>query len=299
MNKMNCQTILENIRSGFSDWTQVIPLDSGECLVRLPFWDGAGDPVQLIVATEEGRATIDDAGSIAGLLFSLGQDEHRTPAFKLLEDLGRAHGLEIDFDEGLVRVSLSEGDLYDGVTEMAKVVLAMHTVVPHIRVSQRRLGSFGPRLKSRVARKYRELEILDLLERSYPLAGATVSDWPIDFHWSVGRNGSSYDVNVVTADLRVAEPLEKAQKIAMLSVDTREQHQPGIGLLRVVIESQEDNDQALKAQEFLRYHSDELAFRVFDLRSQDESSEFYSSSVRELTTDIPGSWAELLSSKLN
>ena len=296
VNKMNCQTILENIQSGFSDWTQVIPLDSGECLVRLPFWDGAGDPVQLTVATEEGRATIDDAGSIAGLLFSLGQDEQRTPAFKLLEDLGRTHGLEIDFDEGVVRVSLEEADLYDGITEMAKVVLAMHTVVPHIRVSQRRLGSFGPRLKSRVARKYRELEILDLLERSYPLAGATVSDWPIDFHWSVGRNGSSYDVNVVTTDLNVSEPLEKVQKIAALSVDTREKHQHGIGQLRVVIESQDDNAQALRAQEFLRFHSDELDYRVFDLRSQNESSEFYDSSVRELTTNIPESWAELLSS---
>ena len=296
VNKMNCQTILENIQSGFSDWTQVIPLDSGECLVRLPFWDGAGDPVQLTVATEEGRATIDDAGSIAGLLFSLGQDEQRTPAFKLLEDLGRTHGLEIDFDEGVVRVSLEEADLYDGITEMAKVVLAMHTVVPHIRVSQRRLGSFGPRLKSRVARKYRELEILDLLERSYPLAGATVSDWPIDFHWSVGRNGSSYDVNVVTTVLNVSEPLEKFQKIAALSVDTREKHQHGIGQLRVVIESQDDNAQALRAQEFLRFHSDELDYRVFDLRSQNESSEFYDSSVRELTTNIPESWAELLSS---
>ena len=299
MSRMNCQTILESIRGGLSDWTRVIPLDSGECLVRLPFWDGAGDPVELTVAVEEGRATIDDAGSIAGLLFSLGQDEQRTPAFKLLEDLGRTHGLEIDFDEGLVKVSLAEGDLYDGITEMAKVVLAMHTVVPHMRVSQRRLGSFGPRLKSRVARKYRELDILDLLERSYPLAGATVSNWPIDFHWSVGRNGNSYDVNVVTADLNVAQPLEKAQKIAALSIDTREQHQPGIGLLRVVIESQDDNAQALKAQEFLRFHSDELDYRVFDLRSQDESSEFYDSSVRELTTDIPGSWAELLSSKVN
>lgn len=291
---MNCQTILENIRSGFSDWTQVIPLDSGECLVRLPFWDGAGDPVQLIVATEEGRATIDDAGSIAGLLFSLGQDEHRTPAFKLLEDLGRTHGLEIDFDEGLVRVSLSEGDLYDGITEMAKVVLAMHTVVPHIRVSSRRAGTLGPRLRSKVARRYRELEILHLAERSYPIAGTTVSEWPIDFHWSVGRNGNSYEVNVVTADLSVAEPLVKAQKIAALSVDTRGRHESGRGQLRVAIESQEENDQSIEAANFLRVHSGELDYRLFDLRQESERSEFYDSSVKELTTSISESWASML-----
>ena len=193
----------------------------------------------------------------------------------------------------------TEPNIYDGIAEMTKVVLAMQTVVPHIRQSQRRRGSIGPRLKTKVARQYRELEVLDLIQKSYQLDGATLSGWPIDFHWSVGSNGKSYDVDVVTADLNVAEPLEKAQRIAALSVDTREQHQPGNGWLRVVIESQDDNSQALKATDFLRYHSDELEYRVFDLRSQDESSEFYDSSVRELTTSIPESWAELLLSKVN
>ena len=111
-------------------------MDSGECLVRLPFWDNEGDPIELTVAIEAGRATIDDAGSIAGLLFSLGQDDEDSSAFKLLKDLGRTHGLEIDFDEGLVRLSVEESNLYDGIAEMAKIVLAMHTVAPLIETRQ-------------------------------------------------------------------------------------------------------------------------------------------------------------------
>lgn len=133
---MDCQRLKERIHGGFSDWTKVIPLDSGECLVRLPFWDNEGDPIELTVAVEAGRATIDDAGSIAGLLFSLGQDDEDSSAFKLLKDLGRTHGLEIDFDEGLVRVSVEESNLYDGIAEMAKVVLTMHTVTPLIETRQ-------------------------------------------------------------------------------------------------------------------------------------------------------------------
>ena len=133
---MDYQQLEESIRAGFSDWTKVILLDSGECLIRLPFWDSDGDPIELTVAVELGRATIDDAGSIAGLLFSLGQDDQDAPAFKLLEDLKRTHGLEIDFDEGLVRVSVEESNLYDGVAEMAKIVLAMHTVAPLITIHQ-------------------------------------------------------------------------------------------------------------------------------------------------------------------
>ena len=294
---MNCQWIEETIREGFSGWTSVTSLGSGECLVRLPFWDGAGDPIELTVSMGSGYATIDDAGSVASLLFSLGQDDQATPAFKLLEDLERAHGLEIDFNEGLVKVSVGERDLYHGIAEMAKVILALHAVVPHIRVSPRRYGSFGPRLRSRIARRYRQLKILDMVQRSYPLVGATVPDWPIDFRWAVGQNGSSYDVNVVTADLAVAEPLVKAHKIAALSLDTQEHHQRGKGYLRVVVESEDDNDDSLKATNFLRLHSSELAYRFFDLRQHDESSEFYSSSEKEILSNAPESWSGLISSR--
>ena len=133
---MDYQRLKDSICSGFSDWTKVIPLESGECLVRLPFWDNEGDPIELTVAFDAGRATIDDAGSIAGLLFSLGQDNEDSSAFKLLKDLGRTHGLEIDFDEGLVRVSVEESNIYDGISEMAKVVLTMHTVTPLIAIRQ-------------------------------------------------------------------------------------------------------------------------------------------------------------------
>ena len=294
MNEMNCQTIEASIRDGFSEWTSVTPLNSDECLVRLPFWDGAGDPIELSVTTDSGRALIDDAGSVAGLFFSLGQDDQATPAFKLLEDLQQTHGFEIDFDNGVITLSVAEENLFDGVAEMAKVVLAMNTVVPHIRVAPRRVGSFGPRLRSRISRRYRQLKILDMVQRSYPLAGATVSDWPVDFHWSVRRNGSSYEVNVVAADLTVSEPLVKAHKVASLSLDTREQHQHGKGRLRVVIESQDNHSESLVAAEFLRVHSNELDYRLFDLGRPDENSDFYSSSAEELLTSVPKQWAEIM-----
>ena len=279
---MNCQTIEASIREGFSGWTSVTPLDSGECLVRLPFWDGAGDPIELTVTISSERAIIDDAGSVAGLLFSLGQDDQASPAFKLLDDLQRTHKFEIDFDEGLIRLSVSEDNLYDGVAEMAKVVLAMNTVVPHIRVAPRRIGSFGPRLRSRISRQYRELNILDMVQRSYPLEGATVPDWPVDFHWSVRRNGRSYSVNVVAADLAVSDPSAKAHKIAALSVDTRQHHQSGDDQLRVVIESQDGNAQSLEVRDFLRFHSDALRYRVFDFRQRSEYAEFFTLSTEEL-----------------
>ena len=296
---MDCQMIEENIRSGFSSWTKVTSLNSGGCRVRLPFWDGAGDPIDFAVSIDAGKATIDDAGSIAGLLFSLGLDEVSTPAFKLLNDLRRTHDLEIDFDNGLVKITVSEDNLYRGIAEMAKVVLAMHTVVPHIRVTPRPSRSFGPRLKSKIAKRYRELKILGLVHRSYKVEGATVPVWPIDYHWTVGHNGSSYAVNVVAADLGVADPFAKAYKIAAMSVDTREHLRSGSGMLRVVFESQNDSAQSLEAADFLRCHSSELDYRVFDLQNREENSEFYDSSFKELMTCVPKAWMDLLSARVN
>lgn len=296
---MDCKKIEASIQNGFSSWTRVTSLESGGCIVRLPFWDGAGDPIDLTVVIDAGWATIDDAGSIAGLLFSLGLDEVSSPAFKLLNNLRRTHDLEIDFDNGLVKICVREDRIYAGIAEMAKVVLAMHTVVPHIRVSPRRISSFGPRIKSKIARRYRELKILELVHRSFRLPSSTGPDWPIDYHWTVGSNGNSYAVNVITADLFVAEPFAKVYKIAAMSVDTRGQHKSGNGRLRVVIESHDENDQSLEAADFLRCHSTELNYHVFDLRQESERSKFYDSSVKELTTDIPESWAELLLSKVN
>lgn len=294
MNKMNCPVIEAKIRDGFSEWTRILPLDIDECLVRLPFWDGGGDPVDLTVRLQAGRATIDDGGSIAGLLFSLDQDTQGTPAFKLVEDLGRTHGLEVDFNEGVVRLSVTEDDLYEGIAEMAKVVLALHTVVPHVRTTPRRVASFGPRLRSKIARRYRDLNILNMVQRSYRLDGATVSAWPVDFRWSVGSNGHSYAVNVVTADLGVAEPIAKAHKIVALSVDTHTRNSSNSDQLRVVFESQYDNALADEASKFLRFHSDELHYDVFDLSERTESSKFFDMSVEEITRNVDEPWHRLM-----
>lgn len=285
---MDCELLLDRIHSGFSRWAQVRALSSGQCVFRLPFWDSMGDPVELGIVTEGDQITINDAGSIAGLLFSLDQHEEGSPSFKLVEDLERAHGLKIDYQKGLVTLSVREDSLYDGIAEMSKVVLAMHTVVPHIRVAKRRRKSSGPRLTSKIALQYKDLEILDHVERGYQIEGAKGPTWTVDFHWSVRRNGDSHGVNVIAADLGVADPLVKANRIVALSVDTGARHARGDDHLRVVIETGDNGSASGEAVDFLRSYSDELGYVMFDLSVESESSEFYAMSVREVTEDSAG-----------
>ena len=159
---MDAKTILRTIAERFSDGIRIEPIEGGEYLIDFPVWDNMGDPVHLSVGFDGGEAKIDDAGSIAGLLFSLGQHIEGTPAFGLLDDVSRAHGLELDFTEGLVKMSVPEARFYDGVSELLKIVLAFHTVVPHIRVRPGRLkSSGGPRLKSKIKADCRRVSILE------------------------------------------------------------------------------------------------------------------------------------------
>ena len=295
---MNGQTLEEYIHSKLKEGTRVSVLTKDECIVRLPFWDSSGDPVQISIAADGEQATIDDTGSIAALLFSLGQHMEGTPAFRLLKQLERSRNLHMDFDEGLVNTSIPIEFLYDGIVELLKVILALDIVVPHIRVAPRRMrSSGGPRLKSRIRREYRELNILDLVDPDFQLDGETVQGWPVDFHWSIQSNGSKHDVNVVAADLSVSDPLQKAQRIAALSMDTHSKHREGAGNLRVVMETQSGDSRAKEAGEFIRRYSKELEYEVFDFSEYGERTGFLNSAVDEITGQAGSSWRDLWKSR--
>ena len=290
---MNCEKTLELIRTKLGEGTQLRKLTDRECLIRLPFRDNYGDPIEISVSSDGANATIDDAGTIAGLLFSLGQHTQDTPAFKLLRNLERAHGLEVDFNEGLLKISVPDKDLYDGITELTKVILALDTVTPHIRVAPRRMKPLGgKRLRSRIRQEYQSRGIFDLIESDYEVAGITIPHWHADFHWSVAAGENTYaDVYVVATNLNVAEPLQRAQRITAFSLDTR--RQPSDNGIRVVMEANNENVQATEAAKFLRHHSTHLPYRVFDFGIEPERSEFFDTSVEEILGDAGAGWRDI------
>ena len=290
---MNCEKTLELIRNKLGDGTQLRQFTDSECLIRLPFWDNYGDPIEISVSTDGTRTTIDDAGAISGLLFSLGQHTQDAPAYKLLKSLERAHGLEVDFNEGLLKVSVQDQDLYDGVAELTKVVIALTTVTPHIRVTPRRMRPLGgKRLRSKIREEYQSRGIFELVEPDYTVAGATIPDWHADFRWSISTTENSQsNVYVIATDLNVAEPLPKAQRITAFSLDTNLRH-PEDGI-RVVMDTSENNVQSTEAAKFLRYHSTGLRYRVFDFGYEPERSEFLDTSVEEILGDAGAAWRDI------
>ena len=293
---MKCEEIEEIVRKELGESIRVSAFTDQACLIRLPFWDNYGDPIEMTVASDGSQTIIDDGGAIAALLFSLGQHTSDTPMYKLLRNLEQTHGFELDFNEGLIRISVPDRDIYDGIAELTKIVLSLHTVAPHIRVAPRRIRPLGGRrLKTRIREGYRSLGIFELVETDSELDGATIR-WPVDFHWSVGiEEEESYNVYVLATDLNVAEPLQRAQSITAFSMDALPtRHQDG---LRIVMEAPKDNVLATEAARFLRHHSQHLQYKVFDFGLESERSDFFDISEVELLGDAGAPWRKLMETR--
>ena len=89
----------------------------------------------------------------------------------------------------------------------------MVTAIPHIRVEPHSLKPLGRRLKSKIKTRYKEANILDLLEHDYSLFGETVESCSIDFHWWKKRDGHTEQVYIVTVNLDIIDALVKATKL--------------------------------------------------------------------------------------
>ena len=127
--------VIQAITAGLPGKMNLIRTRGYEHLVQLPFQDSMGDPIQISIHVQDDNTVqMDDAGAIAGLLFSLGQDGEHTPAFKLVTNLAQAHGLEIDFEEGILAVSTTPDGITETLVGLTKVVITILTAVPHMRI---------------------------------------------------------------------------------------------------------------------------------------------------------------------
>ena len=81
---MTGREILESIRAEFKDGTRLVKSTGAEHLIRLPFVDQMGDPVEIGVSITKWEAVMDDAGAI-------GHHTHPDEGYRPLAQGGRRH----------------------------------------------------------------------------------------------------------------------------------------------------------------------------------------------------------------
>ncbi|MFW6102260.1 MAG: DUF1828 domain-containing protein [Chloroflexota bacterium] len=285
-----CEELKEQVKKFLADGVKVRPIKDDGCLLQIPFRDSDGDPLRIVVYKAGDSIILNDAGAIAGHLFTLGQHTQDTPAFRLLRSLERAYGLELDFDNGRVTTTVLENQMSDAIMDFSKVILTMVTAIPHIRVEPHRLKPLGQRLKAKIKDQYKQANILDLVEHDYSLPGETVESWPIDFHWWLKRDDHIEQIYIVTVDLNVAEALQKAAKVSILALDAR--RIPPYDKLRVVLDSHGENSNAKIATSLMKNHSKKLQYNVYDFGQDEDRRTFISQSVDEITGRLGESWRD-------
>lgn len=285
-----CEELEEQVKKFLADGVKVRPIKDDGCLLQIPYRDSDGDPIRVAVYESGDSITLHDAGVIAGNLFTLGQHTQDTPAFKLLRSLEKAYGLKLDFDNGRVTTTVARNQIGDALMDFSKVILTMVTAIPHIRVGPHRLKPLGQRLRAKIKGRYKEANILDLVEHDYSLSGETVESWPIDFHWWVERDDSVEHVYVVAVDLDVIEALVKAAKVTTLALDARRSFTND--KLRIVLDSHGENSNASIATSLMKKHSEKLQYKVYDFGQDDERQAFIKQSVDEITGELGEPWRD-------
>ncbi len=284
-----CEELKEQVQRFLADGVTSRPTRDNGCLLQMPFRDSDGDPIRIAVYHMGDSIVFNDAGVIAGNLFTLGQHIQDTPAFKLLRNLEKAYGLKLDFDNGRVTLTVTKEEMYDALIDFSKVVLTMVTAIPHIRVEPHRLKPLGQRLKAKIKDQYKRANILDLVEHDYSLSGEIVESWPVDFHWWLRRNGNMEHVYVVAVDLDVTEALVKASRVTTLALDAK---RLSYDKLRVVLDSHGENSNASIATSLMKKYSERLQYKVYDFGQEDERRTFINQSIDEITSELGESWRD-------
>ena len=269
-----------------------VRLSQSECALRLPFSDGLGDPIMLSVRQHDGEIHIDDAGAVAGAMYSLGEHTEDSPAFRLLQALANSYALQIDHLEGAIRCQMAPDTFIEALSDFAKVVLTVLTASPHLARPTRRARPTGPRLKKRIADGWRERHISKYVVESTPMTGYTVKQWPSDFHWRRSCEPTGSNVFVLAADLKVTEPLDRAQRVSAIALDTKDERQGDN--LRVVIDTEGAEQSGHTAAEFIRHHGQELAYEVYDIGQAAERGRFFDQAADELLSEGAREWRSAL-----
>ena len=283
-----CKELSQTISEVFGLRIDLTTVGDNQWEFSAPFGDQHGDPLWLSVGCRGDEVTMDDGGAVAGLLFSLDQDEEGSPAFELMDSLTRRHNLVIDYDLGVIRRSCPLDKVADTLPVFTRVVLTILTASPHLEKRRRRRRSLGRRLRSRIRDSYKDWGIDHYVDQRSQIPGCVMSRWPADFHWQLGSEDRPQNVFVLAADLNIQDPLSKAHKVSSIALDTVDARARDD--LRIVIDTHEGEHEVSQAARLIRQYESSLKYTVFDFADNSQRSSFFDQATTELLSEKAQEW---------
>jgi hypothetical protein len=209
---MKTQIFLDHFRKDLSEIR--LSQFKERIIVTLPFTDYCGDYISAGIRIIGDKIVFDDLGRVAGLLFSLGQHTSRTAAFNLVKNLSEAYEIEMDYDEGLLKQSLSSDEI-ERMIDFCKVISTMQVSIPELRMKKTR--PVKSNLVTKLNRDIRHLKLPIKPERQINVQGEK-EIWPVSFKYQ-RQDRNKTEVLILTADLTVVEPRTRAASVITSTID--------------------------------------------------------------------------------
>jgi hypothetical protein len=279
MNRASIETTFHQI---FCDDMQIEKHNEGY-LVRLPYTDYLGTSVEALVTLRGKEIYIDDMGHTAGLLFELSQSGENSLGFQLVKKISDVNSVRLDYNEGVLITSGYINDIKTPVLNFFKTLISLQNILPHLQTRKRE--TLGRRsLRARLSRDIVQLKLPATAVQKLTEVSGKYENWPVDYKYYRGENGSKTEVILVTASLALKDPRQKAEHILTLAHDvleTKEQR-----TLRIIydFDGNHKSESAKRAAGLIQHYQKIIGYRVFDYSNRDDRMELSSTTAQELAS---------------
>lgn len=214
--------------------------ENGELVLNVPWTDGLGESLRIVVSNSTGALAVDDDGSI---FFAIGRQSSLSNHQQIqieyfIQEYLKVHGVRWNSDDQVAEMDLDSDQVAANLSYFAQTIGGCITALPVMamrsQARSQRHRSLGPRLATRV---YGEFEawvkrnqiartrssVLNRLRRHHSVAGIANPNWTVDFFYEpvlwTSEESTPPPVVIITVDLAVKHPVVKAEHAVTMSRD--------------------------------------------------------------------------------
>jgi hypothetical protein len=279
---MDAEELSNWLKSAILDKLELVTVD-GKIIMQLPFTNYKGEPIEIeVTAKSDGDIILDDLGFVAGSLFELNEYTEGAPGHLLTKNLADSYGLIMHYDEGVISGQVSVTEEVGKLLNFVKVITSIETVLPFIR-RPRKKKEGRKRLSTVLGKDIAQLHLPLRVEKQAKVVGKH-EIWDINYKYTREEDGT--DILILTADLGLSEPKERAAHVVTLASDLldKEVRASLQRELRVVYSSNGNGSSPTKrAADIIDDYQSRVGYRAFNYADVRDKSLFTNLTIRDLS----------------
>jgi len=278
---MDTEQLANYVKSAITEGISVVTIDTG-FLIRFPFNNYKGEPVEISVHTNNGNLVIDDIGLISGLLFELGEHGEDALGHLITRRLTESYRFNMNYNDGIISQEVSVSKDVEKLLDFVQVITSIGTVLPFVSKPRKRIEG-RKKLGAQLAREIAQLRLPLVVEKSTKVEGKH-EIWDIDYKYH--RKEDSLDILILVADLGLKEPKERAAHTVTLASDVLDTDllRKSRRELRVVYSANGNgNDATRRAADIIEDYQRRIGYKAFNYANPQAKSSFTNLTIQDLS----------------